>query len=108
MGKITFIGDGSGESPAVCEMFGMSFPLNEPVEVENEAHFAKLAGNPEFSAEGVVATRETVEDDIARVLEAERSEQAEVQEVPTEPTEPEAPVKRRRGRPRKNPHPDED
>ena len=51
MAQVTFIGDPRGEgfeSPAACEMFGIIFPLNAPVEVADEAHLAKLKGNSHF------------------------------------------------------------
>ena len=122
MGKITFIGDPrGGDNPATCEMFGITFPLNVPVEVDDEAHFAKLARNSHFTAEESEIVSEpkeatvdlqTIEDDIARVLQAEKAlaeeQTAAVQEYVEDEVEAEPePPRRKRGRPRKKPLPDE-
>ena len=58
MAKVTFTGDPrGGENPHACEMFGMAFPLNIAVDVDDEAHLAKLRGNSHFEVEGAAKKR---------------------------------------------------
>ena len=96
MATITYIGDPrGGVSPSVCEMRGVAFEINVPIEIEDAAIIAKCEGNDHFTVEGGKVSRQTVEDDIAAVLEAEKQAQPAQEQPP----------RRRRGRPRKNPNP---
>lgn len=45
--RVRFIGSGEPDENEVCEVFGMTFPLGEWVEVDN----AKLANNPAFEVD---------------------------------------------------------
>lgn len=58
MAKVTFIGDPrGGENPHACEMFGMVFPLNIAIDVDDEAPLAKLRRNSHFQVEGEAKKR---------------------------------------------------
>lgn len=56
MARITFIGDRDGDGPAVMRAFGLDFPKGVPVDVEDPAIAAKLAGNGHFVVEGEAVT----------------------------------------------------
>lgn len=49
--KFRFIGNPRDPKDARASVtcYGITFPLNEPVEVEDEAIIKKLSGNPHFS-----------------------------------------------------------
>ena len=51
MTTITFTGDprAPGTDPATCELFGIVFPLGEPVEVSDKAIGARLAKHSHFT-----------------------------------------------------------
>lgn len=63
MAKFTYIGVEDAAEEDGTTAFGIFFPLGEPVEVENKAVAAKLAGHPHFAASRWASTdAEDVED----------------------------------------------
>lgn len=50
MAKFTYIGVDEAADPNGTQAFGLYFPVGEPVEVEDKAVAAKLAGHPHFKA----------------------------------------------------------
>lgn len=61
---IRYIGSGEPGENEVCEVFGLSFALNEWVTVPDNAdpaHVAKLSANPTFETRGAVAPPSAVD-----------------------------------------------
>ena len=54
MAKVTFSGDpkAPGTDPAECEMFGIKFPLDREIEVNDDAVVARLRSHSHFTIDG--------------------------------------------------------
>lgn len=50
MAKFTYIGTEDAADPKGTSAFGLYFPIGKPVELEDKAVAAKLAGHPHFKA----------------------------------------------------------
>lgn len=62
MAQVTFTGDPRfpGTDPAEQEFFGIVFPLNEAVEVEDDAIVAKLRRHSHFTVDGAPTKAESL------------------------------------------------
>lgn len=62
MTNVTFTGDprAPGADPALSEMYGITFPFNKPVEVEDAGVVAKLRRHNHFTVDGVPTKGESL------------------------------------------------
>ena len=62
--RVRYIGSGDPTDSATCEVFGLSFPLDEWVPVNDAALAKRLGTNPVFEAEGAASTASEAPDEV--------------------------------------------